>query len=129
MNKPNFRTINRFRSEKLTDGRFESIFHQVVELLHDEGLISLDVQYIDGTKIESVAHNLKKYVAQKTKDRDRYAQSMAGRGLVSGSMTTKSEGWMKQSGILEEPSGCDFAILYNNESRPFWVGFSFYFFI
>ena len=40
MNKPNFRTINRFRSEKLTDGRFESIFHQVVELLHDEGLIS-----------------------------------------------------------------------------------------
>lgn len=56
MNKPNFRTINRFRSEKLTDGRFESIFHQVVELLHDEGLISLDVQYIDGTKIESVAN-------------------------------------------------------------------------
>ena len=36
MNKPNFRTINLFRSEKLTDGRFESIFHQVVELLHDE---------------------------------------------------------------------------------------------
>ena len=56
MNKPNFRTINRFRSEKLTDGRFESIFHQVVELLHDEGLISLDVQYIDGIKIESVAN-------------------------------------------------------------------------
>ena len=25
MNKPNFRTINRFRSEKLTDGRFESV--------------------------------------------------------------------------------------------------------
>ena len=111
MNKPNFRTINRFRSEKLTDGRFESIFHQVVELLHDEGLISLDVQYIDGTKIESVAHNLRKYVAQKTKDRDRYAQSMAGRGLVSGSLTTKSEGWMKRSGTLEEPSDCYFAIL------------------
>ena len=25
MNKPNFRTINRFRSEKFTDGRFESV--------------------------------------------------------------------------------------------------------
>ena len=111
MNKPNFRTINRFRSEKLTDGRFESIFHQVVELLHDEGLISLDVQYIDGTKIESVANNLRKYVAQKTKDRNKYAQSMAGRGLVSGSLTTTSEGWMKRSGTLEEPSDCDFAIL------------------
>lgn len=56
MNRPDFRTINRFRSERLADGRFESIFHQVVELLHDEGLISLDVQYIDGTKIESVAN-------------------------------------------------------------------------
>ena len=56
MNRPDFRTINRFRSERLADGRFESIFRQVVELLHDEGLISLDVQYIDGTKIESVAN-------------------------------------------------------------------------
>ena len=56
MSRPDFRTINRFRSERLADGRFESIFHQVVELLHDEGLISLDVQYIDGTKIESVAN-------------------------------------------------------------------------
>ena len=56
MSRPDFRTINRFRSERLADGRFESIFRQVVELLHDEGLISLDVQYIDGTKIESVAN-------------------------------------------------------------------------
>lgn len=38
MNRPDFRTINRFRSEKLADGRFESIFHQVVDLLHDEGV-------------------------------------------------------------------------------------------
>ncbi len=59
----------------------------------------------------SLAHNLRKYVAQKTKERDRYAQSMAGRGLVSGSLTTTSEGWMKRSGTLEEPSDCDFAIL------------------
>ena len=42
--------------ERLAVGRFESIFRQVVELLHEEGLISLDVQYIDGTKIESVAN-------------------------------------------------------------------------
>lgn len=62
MSRPDFRTINRFRSERLADGRFESIFHQVVELLHDEGLISLDVQYIDGTKIESVANGMTHYV-------------------------------------------------------------------
>jgi len=52
---PDFRTINRFRSERLY-GKFEPLFIQVVKLLHDEGLVSLDVQYIDGTKIESVAN-------------------------------------------------------------------------
>ncbi|MDD2594701.1 MAG: IS1182 family transposase [Bacteroidales bacterium] len=32
------------------------MFTQVVELIHKEGLVTLDVQYIDGTKIESVAN-------------------------------------------------------------------------
>ncbi|MGL5683658.1 MAG: IS1182 family transposase, partial [Marinifilaceae bacterium] len=35
---------------------FSGIFTQVVELLHEYGFISLDVQYIDGTKIESMAN-------------------------------------------------------------------------
>ena len=52
---PDFRTINNFRSKRLV-GTFESLFTQVVELLHDEGLVSLKVQYVDGTKIESVAN-------------------------------------------------------------------------
>ncbi len=52
---PDFRTINLFRGKRLKDG-FDSIFTQVVELLHKEGFVSLDVQYIDGTKIESVAN-------------------------------------------------------------------------
>ncbi len=56
MSRPDFRTINLFRSTRLTDGRFESIFTQVVRLLESEGLVTLDVQYIDGTKIESVAN-------------------------------------------------------------------------
>ena len=56
MNRPDFRTINRFRSERLSGGRLESIFTKVVELLSDEGFVSLNVQYIDGTKIESVAN-------------------------------------------------------------------------
>lgn len=55
MQTPDFRTINRFRSVRLY-GKFDHIFTQVVNLLHDEGLVSLDVQYIDGTKIESVAN-------------------------------------------------------------------------
>ena len=56
MSRPDFRTINRFRSERLSDGRFDDVFRQVVLLLNVEGLVSLKVQYIDGTKIESVAN-------------------------------------------------------------------------
>ena len=56
MSRPDFRTINRFRSERLSDGRFDDVFRQVVLLLNGEGLVSLKVQYIDGTKIESVAN-------------------------------------------------------------------------
>ena len=56
MSRPDFRTINRFRSERLTDGRLDAIFTKVVELLNSEGVVSLNVQYIDGTKIESVAN-------------------------------------------------------------------------
>ena len=53
--KPDFRTINYFRGKRLV-GKFDSIFTQVVEHLHSEGFVSLKTQYIDGTKIESVAN-------------------------------------------------------------------------
>lgn len=53
--KPDFRTINYFRGKRLK-GVFEYLFRQVVELLHKEGFVSLEVQYIDGTKIESDAN-------------------------------------------------------------------------
>lgn len=52
---PDFRTINNFRSKRLV-GTFDGLFTQVVLLLHEEGLVSLKVQYVDGTKIESVAN-------------------------------------------------------------------------
>lgn len=55
MLQPDFRTINYFRGKRLKT-RFEPIFVQVVELLHNAGFISLNVQYIDGTKIESSAN-------------------------------------------------------------------------
>ena len=53
--RPDFRTINYFRGKRLKD-TFDGIFTQVVELLHSEGFVSLEVQYIDGTKIESSAN-------------------------------------------------------------------------
>lgn len=55
MQAPDFRTINLFRSRRLA-GKFDKLFTQIVLLLNEEGLVSLKVQYIDGTKIESVAN-------------------------------------------------------------------------
>ena len=55
MSYPDYRTINYFRDKRLK-GNFDVIFTQVVELLHQEGFVHLDVQYIDGTKIESSAN-------------------------------------------------------------------------
>lgn len=52
---PQFNTINRFRSEHVKDV-INSLFVQVVRHLVSEGVLSLDVQYIDGTKMESVAN-------------------------------------------------------------------------
>lgn len=52
---PSWSTINRFRSEHMKDC-VNHLFIQVVELLVKLGQVSLDVQYIDGTKIESVAN-------------------------------------------------------------------------
>ena len=52
---PSFSTINRFRSEHLKD-TVNKLFSQVVGLLVDMGQISLEEQYIDGTKMESVAN-------------------------------------------------------------------------
>jgi hypothetical protein len=54
MQHPDFRTIYIFRSKRLA-GRVDKIFTQIVQLLNEEGFVSLKVQYIDGTKIESVA--------------------------------------------------------------------------
>lgn len=52
---PSFSTINRFRSEHVKDC-INSLFVQVVQMLVEMGYVSLETQYIDGTKQESVAN-------------------------------------------------------------------------
>ena len=95
MSRPDFRTINRFRSERLADGRFESIFRQVVELLHEEGLISLDVQYINGTKIESVA-NKYTFVWKGSVEKNK------------AKLIAKVDGVLKEAeAVLEEENACE----------------------
>jgi transposase len=49
---PDFRTINDFRGKILKD-KIQGIFAEVVKILVSLGYVSLDVQYIDGTKIEA----------------------------------------------------------------------------
>jgi transposase len=52
---PDFRTINDFRGQKLK-GNIDKLFSQLVEMMVDLDLISLEKQFIDGTKIEANAH-------------------------------------------------------------------------
>lgn len=52
--KPDFRTINLFRSERLKDV-IEEVFVATAKLLQAKGYIKLENYFIDGTKIESAA--------------------------------------------------------------------------
>ena len=65
---PDFVTINRFRNRVKKE--INNIFTQVVLILAAKGLISLDVEYIDGTKIESKA-NKYTFVWRKTVEKNR----------------------------------------------------------
>jgi len=55
MNKPDHNTLARFRSDRLKDS-LRQIFGQIVELLVEEGLVSIKNIYTDGTKIEANAN-------------------------------------------------------------------------
>lgn len=53
--KPDFRTINRFRSQALA-GAIDGIFTSVITMLVENGYINFKNYFLDGTKIESVAN-------------------------------------------------------------------------
>jgi len=66
--KPDFITINRFRNRVKEE--ISNVFTQLVLILVDKGFVSLDVEYIDGTKIESKA-NKYTFVWRKTVEKNR----------------------------------------------------------
>lgn len=66
--KPDFITINRFRNRVKEE--INNVFTQLVLILADKGFVSLDVEYIDGTKIESKA-NKYTFVWRKTVEKNR----------------------------------------------------------
>ena len=66
--KPDYRTINRFRNR--VKDEINGIFTQIVLILASKGFISLDVEYVDGTKMESKA-NRYTFVWRKNVERNR----------------------------------------------------------
>lgn len=52
---PDFRTINDFRSKRLKD-KIDSLFAELVRLMNELGYVSLNIQYVDGTKLESASN-------------------------------------------------------------------------
>ena len=65
---PDFITINRFRNR--VKHEINNVFTQLVLLLNAKGLVTLNVEYIDGTKIESKA-NKYTFVWRKTVEKNR----------------------------------------------------------
>ena len=65
---PDYITINRFRNRVKKE--INAVFTQVVLLLAERGFVSLDVEYVDGTKIESKA-NRYTFVWRKTVEKNR----------------------------------------------------------
>lgn len=66
--KPDFNTINRFRNRFKDE--IGNIFTDIVLFLAEKGYITLEVEYIDGTKIESRA-NKYTFVWRKTTEKNR----------------------------------------------------------
>ncbi|GGI46503.1 hypothetical protein GCM10008018_17420 [Paenibacillus marchantiophytorum] len=53
--RPDFRTINRFRSERMK-AVLETVFAAVLQFLADEKYVQLEHYFVDGTKIEANAN-------------------------------------------------------------------------
>jgi len=66
-NKADFRTINRFRGERII-GNIKSVFSSMIEYLIDSGYISFEKYFLDGTTIEANARR-SSYVWKKNTNR------------------------------------------------------------
>ena len=64
-NRPDFRTINRFRGSVLKEG-IEVVFTEVLEYLMEAGYVKLENYFLDGTKVEANANKYKWVWAKST---------------------------------------------------------------
>ena len=77
---PDFRTINRFRSE-VVKGVIEEIFTSVLELLIEEKYVKLENYFLDGTKIEANANKYSWVWGRSTRHYKRILQEKV-KGLI-----------------------------------------------
>ena len=68
-------TINRFRTERVRPV-FEEVFSEVIQLLADMGLVTLDTYFLDGTKMEANANRFTFVWAKSTR---RYKEQLRAR--------------------------------------------------
>ena len=93
---PKHSCINDFRSKRLKN-HINSLFTQVVLMLVDLGCISLDIQYIDGTKIESSAN---RYTFVWRKSVERYKSNLEKK--IKGILAQIEQGIQDDSKTTEE---------------------------
>jgi len=70
--KPDFRTINRFRSERMKTIIYETFF-SIVDLLESKGMVKLEHYFLDGTKLEA---NANRYTFVWRKSTERYDRNL-----------------------------------------------------
>ena len=76
-NRPDFRTINRFRSEKLK-GKIQTVFTEVLEYLIEAGYVKFEHYFVDGTKIEADANRYSFVWKKSTQTHKRKLQEKVG---------------------------------------------------
>lgn len=101
---PDFRTINYFRGKRLKS-HIHQLFAEVVRLLQDMGYVSLDVQYIDGTKIES-ASNRYTFVWKKSVEKNKAKLETKIQSIL-GEIDSQIKTDQSESGKTETPKAID----------------------
>ena len=98
---PDFRTINRFRSERMKDIIYETFF-SIVDLLRQEGLVKLEDYFLDGTKIEANANRYTFVWRKSTEKYDQKLEEKFRKIVASIEQVTKEDEEAEQEGDFQE---------------------------
>jgi transposase len=97
--RPDFRTINRFRSERMKDV-LEIVFTGVLQFLADEKYVKLEHYFVDGTKIEANANRQTLFTTieatEKQEENEQAGQDLAELGEASALTSEKLEAAVQQ---------------------------------